>query len=259
MGHQLLNVTHMGSTNSNRIGIYFYAEWFPNMGFIQGALVQVVPENDELVLNLCDENITKYSELDAQTRERGGKLVQVCTPCDESAYRKTKYCPTLRISGPFLNDVGFAFKDTLLAKYTHGQIRISKLHESLRLTTIFSSTETKTKKVTPKVKLNGEWLLAFGFESDSLVAVSSEPGSMTFILRDEGIEKYSELVRYARQNKMSLLQVRTALGRGKPYPYIKMTGANVERAGFSIGDTVVAFCEPGLIKLQAFDCAELSG
>jgi len=242
----------MGTAAQNRLGFYLYADWLPDMGFVHGALVQAIPEQNEIVFNLCDDNITKYSELDAQTKSTGGKLIQVYT-----ATVKNRHSPTLLASGQFVKDVGWVYKDILIAQYVHGKIRVRKLPDNVRVITVVSRKELYTDKQFPKVRLTGEWLAQYGFVADSLVAVASEHGSITFKLCDDGIEKYSELVRHARRNKLKLLQVKEAIGRDKLYPYIKITGSSVEQAKFAIGNTLIATCKHGCIQLQTLDLAGL--
>ena len=252
MNLHLLSVTNTAYAKGRRPGIYFYAEWLPDMGFIPGALVQALPEPGEIVFNLCDENIRRYSELDAQTRAKGGKLIQVF-----SSSEKYKQIPTLFAGGQFVHAAGLTFGDSLIAKYTYGHIRVRKLPGRSKVIYMTDMKNQYTGKPIPKVRLTGEWLPMFGFVPDSLVTVLSEPGIITFALWDEGIEKYRDLVRYAQQNKMKIIQVREHPGRGKLYPYIMTTGSCVEKAGFARGDALIASCEQGIIKLQKLNIVEL--
>ena len=252
MNIHLLSVTNAGSVSGRRPGLSFFAGWLPEMGFIPGALVQVLPEADGMVFNLCDENIPRYSELDALTKERGGKLIQAA-----EANIKGRETPILAVSGQLLFDSGLSFRDPVITKYEYGLIRIRKLPDTMRVIYMTSIKDQYTGRQAPTVKLIGEWLPGFGFTPDALATVEAEPGCITFTLRDDGFEKYGELVRFARQNKMKLIQVLTSPTRGKRYPYIRITGSGVDRAGFMPGDALLASCEHGLIKLQKLDFQKL--
>jgi len=222
------------------------------MGFTPYALVQVIPEHDEVVFSLCDENIAKYSELDMQTKERGGKLIQVFNPTEK--YNKKT---TLWVSGNFLYAAGLKIGNSLIAVYEYGKIRVRKLPENAKVTYVSSIKDNHSDREYPKAKLTGEWLAEYGFTPDSVVTVTSEVGVMTFTLRNESIEKYSELVKFARLHKMKIIQVRQILARGKYYTCMVTTGSCVEKSGFVKGESLIAVCEQGQIKLQKLDLFKL--
>ena len=248
MNTYLLTVANTGSASNRRPGIYLYGKWLHDMGFIPGALVQAIPEPGGMVLTLCNENIPSYSELDTATRERGGKLIQ--SYCIE--YKSAQY-PALMTNGQYLLNAGMNFGDALVAQYTPGFIHVRKLPATARVIRVTNLKDSYTGKPSPKVQLHGEWLLKFGFDYHSLVTTLSEPGLITFQLRDGSVENYKDLVRFARQHKMKLSEVRERLVRGKPYPCIMTTGSCLDKAGFNFGDELLASCENGLIKLQKLD------
>ena len=252
MNTYLLTVTNTGSASSRWPGIYLYGKWLHDMGFTSGALVQAIPEPGGMMFTLCNENIPSYSELDAATRERGGKLIQ--SYC--MVVKNTQY-PALMTNGQYLHNAGLDFGDALIAQYTPGFIRVRKLPETVRVIHVTNLKDSYTGKLSPKIQLHGEWLLGFGFDYHSLLTALSEPGLITFQLRDGSIENYKELVRFARQHKMKLSEVREKLTRGKPYPCIIITGSCLDKAGFNFGDKLLATCENGLIKLRKLDSQEL--
>jgi len=200
---------------------------------------------------LCDENIKRYSELDAQTKAQGGKLLQIF-----SASPKYNQSPTLLAGGQFLFDAGFNYGEKLVAKYTHGHIRVRKLSARIKRVSISSTRDNHTGKLTPKLRLSGDWLISFGFLPDSPLTISSNPGVITLQLWNDGADKYRELVRLARQNQMRIIQVKECVTRGRSYPCILTTGSPVEKAGFIVGEPLVATCEQGIIKLQRAELAE---
>jgi hypothetical protein len=214
------------------------------MGFIPGALVQAIPEIGGVNFTLCDENIKRYSELDAFTKEKGGKLIQ-----SHCAVIKGKHTPVLFISGQVIYNAGLSFKVPVIARYEYGLIQVRKLPDTIKIIYMTTVTDKRTGKTMPKIRLTGEWLPGFGFAPDTLLTAAIDSGSITFKLHDENIGKYGELVRYSRKNKLKLLQVRQSPSRGKMFPYIMITGSFLDKSGFLIGDTLVANCEHGFIKL----------
>jgi len=241
----LLTVTNTGSASSRRPGIYLYGKWLHDMGFIPGALVQASPEPGGMIFTLCNENILSYSELDAGTRERGGKLIQAY--CTE--YKDTQY-PVLMTTGQYLHDAGMNMGDALIANYSPGTIHVRKLPASTRVARVTNLKDSYTGKSSPKLLLQGLWLLEFGFNYHSLISALSEPGLITFQLRDGSLENYKELVRFIREHKMKLSEVREKISRGKSYPSITVTGSCLDKAGFIPGDELLATCGDGVIKLQ---------
>lgn len=71
--YQVLSVTRSGAATNLRPRIQIVGDWLPDLGFVNSALVQTLPEPDGLVINLCDKNIN-YSELFNETKEKGGAL-----------------------------------------------------------------------------------------------------------------------------------------------------------------------------------------
>ena len=244
----ILTVTNTGSASSRCPGFYLVGQWLPDMGFAPGALVQALPEPGGIVFNLCDENIRKYSELDAETQERGGKLIQAF-----SSIIKGKQCSLLMTSGQYLIRAGLDFGDLLMASYEPGLIRVRKLPPTSRVVRTTSVKDKFTGRAIPKVRLSGDWLAGFGFTTGKPVTALPQPGSIALELHGASLEQYSGLVRSARQNKMKLLQVRETSTRGKPYPYIMLMGSCLDKAGFGLGDALLASCKQGGIKLQRLE------
>ena len=253
MNIHLVSITNNGAASSRRPGFSLCADWLPDMGFIPGALVQALPEPNGMIFNLCNENISSYSDLFNSTQDKGGKLIQSC-----QANIKDRITPVLAVSGQLIYDAGFTFGDALIVHYEHGVIRARKLPDTVRVVHMTNAKEQRTGSLIPMLKPCGEWLNAFGFFPDALVTAAAEPGCVTFTLQDGCIEKYADLVRFARRNKLKLLQVRENPGRGrKGYPYIMVMGAFLETTGFMPGEALLAFCEKGSIKLQKLDLADL--
>ena len=254
MNIHLLNVTNTGKVSGNLRppNIYIYGQWLHEMGFTAGALVQAVPESGGMAFILCDESIFRYSELDASTKEQGGKLIQ--------AYytdAKRMQCPALTMSGQYLHNAGFNPGDALIAHYDYGIIRVRKLPNTVKIVLVSSVKEQRSGKPSPKLQLTGNWLSELGFTPNALATVLSVPGHITFQLRDGSIEEYCDLVRYARQHKMKLSQVRELATKGKIYPYIMVSGSCLDKAGFVTGDELLASYEYGLITVRRLNLEAL--
>jgi len=248
MNIHVLTVTNKGSASKPSPGIYFSGKWLTEIGFIPGALVQSIPEPGGVAFTLCNEDIRSYSELDTATRERGGKLIQL-------SYTYGKKCPFphLTTMGQYLQkDAGLGFGDSLIAHYAPGVIQVRKLPKGVKVIHMTSIKDQLTGKASPKLRLYGAWLAELGFTPDALVTALSEPGRVTLQLMGKTDDNYSDIVRFARQNKMKLVQVHEAVRRGKPYPYIITAGPYIDKSGFASGDTLLASCGHGTITLQKY-------
>ena len=252
--YQLLSVNRTGGAVKPRPRISFFGEWLYDIGFIPNALVQVLPEPDGMVFNLCNEGINNYSDLFHSTRHKGGNLIRVYL-----GDARDHEGPTFVTSGKYIYSGGLADGDALIAKYDCGVIRVRKIdpkklgYENVKVIPTTSIKNKHTGSPVPKVRLYGDWLNEIGFLSNSLVLSLSEKDSILFQLRNEGIENYGGLVRYARQNGMKLIQVREEAN----LPVIGITGSCVSKACFDTGDMLVASYQHGVIKLQKLNPAVL--
>jgi len=242
MNIHLLSVVNAG-TRCQRPSIAFYADWLPDMGFTPGALAAAAPCPGGMLFSLCDENIKRYSELDAATKEKGGRLIQ-------ARHATGLPGPALAISGEVVTNAGLVIGDALIAFYEYGLIRVRKNTGGVRAMHVTSRKDKLTGLPVPMLCFTGGQLPEFGFVRDALVTAAITCGCITFELRDEGIDKYSDLVRFTRQNRMKLLQVRQKPARGNMTPYIALTGSCLTEAGFAIGDGVLAVFTQGRIKVQ---------
>ena len=237
-------------TKKSRPRISFYGDWLDEIGFVPNALVQVLPESDgSIVFNLYNENF-KYSDLYTSTKKQSGTLVRVNPP--RAWERLGTHFVT---SGRHVSAVGLSAGDLIIAKYDYGFIRVKKIgvdFPNARLVNATSVNRKNTEKVVPRVRLCGKWLAEAGFKTDAVATASSEQGSITLTLRGEG-EKYADLVRLARQSKMSLIQVRSVKG----LPIIAVSDSCIDKAGFQSGDTLAAAYDYGVIKLQKLDLEKL--
>jgi len=235
---QIVSVQRNGRADNSRPRIQFNGDWLPEMGFVNGALVQSLPEPNGFVFNLCNENIGTYSDLFCSTREKGGTLIRVYLNNDN---KQAGFVTT----GKHIFKSGLAMGDNLVAKCEHGCIRVRKVSGNVRLIYVARTKKPYTGEPIPKIFLLGDWLNDIGFTPDTLMTVASEPGCITFTAHDKAVV-YNDIVKYARQNKMQLIQVSTKNGS----PLISAQGSCASRAGFGLGDIFVAEYEHGIIKLQ---------
>jgi len=235
--------------------IAFKSGRLPSMGFQNGVLVKALPVPNGMDFILCDENIQRFSELAISVKEQGGKLIQVILNAD-SRREIAKY-PHLVTSGQYICGGGLSIGDTLIAQYSYGLIQTRKIviDGNARLFPVGSVKEKDTDLTIPKVHLNGYWLADCGFPVGALSTAAARPGSMTFQFHDT---PYTELVPYARRNRLKVVQIRENGNQQKgPIPFIGVSGSYVTIAGFGLGDMLIADCAPGLIKVTKLDLAEL--
>jgi hypothetical protein len=242
MIYQTFKVQRNGLAANSRPRIRIVGEWLPEMGFVSGALAQVLPETDELVFNLSNENIN-YSELYHSTKELGGSLVRLHVEKQSAAG-----CPALITTGNHIYRAGLHLGDACIAKCEHGRISVRKVVGNVRLVNVARDKNERTGEPMPKVWICGDWLNSIGFTLGTLVTAAAEPNRITFAAHDMAVV-YSDIVRIARRNKLRLLQVSEKGG----LPLINFKGEHVDRAGFALGDILAADYEHGMIKLQKLD------
>ena len=240
MNYHLLSVSRTGVAANIVPKIQIFGDWLTEMGFVSGSLVQALPEPNGFVFNLFNENVD-YSDLFNSTKEQGGSLIRIFVG---SSYADTFFATT----GKYIYSSGLKIGDALVAKYEFGRIRMRKISENVRLIHVARLKHENPAEPKPYVLLSGAWLNGIGFTPDTLVSIAGESCWMTLTAYDKEII-YRDIARLARQNKMRLVQVSNKCGN----PFIKITGAIIERSGFGLGDIFVAEYEHGSIKLQKFD------
>jgi len=249
MNTAFLSVTGKGEPHGNLPRIVCSGSWLPDMGFVTGALVQAIPEPDGMSFTLCDENIRRYSELSRSTDEQNGKLIQVIF-----SKNKKSYGEMIATSGHYIVSGGLSIGDSLIVHYKYGYIRMLKAHGMIG--TVGSLNDKRAGKTISRIRLFGEWLADAGFVRDALAVAVSEPGSITLTLYDKGIEQYSALVKYVRDNGHKLLQF-WQYYKSEKSSYVEIRGSCLESAGFTSGDLYDVYCEYGLIKLKKLELKDL--
>jgi len=209
--------------------IALFAEWLIPMGFLPDTLVQSLPEPNGMSFTLY-ENVPKYSELSRKTREQGGILSNI-------NFCKSRSKSYLCISGAVLQKIGLAFGDTMLIRYEYGFFRMRKLPADVKIV---------TKRIV------GHWLEELGFVTNSILTVDSSPGLITCKLEENGHARVHQLVKYARKNKLNLLQV-TAQKDNNYAPHFVIPISRFEKAGFTPEDSFFATYDHGIIKIHPID------
>ena len=228
----LTSVTTGKHKDRNDPKILFYAEWMRPMGFVPDALVQFIPEDGGASFVLCNENIPSYSELFQRTKEKSGVLIHAKL----FAHRDF---PCLGVSGAILRRAGLVLGDSLIARYEYGFIHMRKLPPG------------NVKLVNSRIF--GNWLIEYGFDIGAVLTASSEPGLISCTLHENGLERTAELVKFARANKLSLLQVQRVNDHQYIYPRIEIPPSRMEKAGFSSDDLLLASYEYGQLQLRKLD------
>lgn len=98
-------------------------------------------------------------------------------------------------------------------------------------------------------RLGGRWLGRLGFTFGEVLTVDASPGVITYQLHENGIERTLELVKFARKNKLRLVQVINNAGD----PFIEIPRSYLKKAGLTLNEKLYAIYESGLLKLQKSD------
>jgi len=99
----------------------------------------------------------------------------------------------------------------------------------------------------PAISLCSLWLPDMGFTSGALVQVLPEAGGLFFILCDENIRKYSELLQATEEKKGALITVDDCCITGIR---IEIDGYCIRSAGLDVGDRLIAQYEYGLVRVR---------
>ena len=103
------------------------------------------------------------------------------------------------------------------------------------------------RSTSPVISFSAPWLPEMGFIPRALVQVLPEAGEIFFILCDENIRKYSELLRDTEEKKGQLITVDDCCMTGIR---IEVGGYCIRNARLDIGDHLIAVYEYGLIRVR---------
>jgi hypothetical protein len=227
-----LTVTPSPSKNNiNSYRLRIHLSWLPTVGFVSDALVQMLPEPGGITFVLCDENIKKYSELYALTKEKDGNLILASHASD--GY------PQLCLQGKNVRNAGLTPGDSMLIRYKYGLIRLRKLPDGVKV--IYFTPDS--------ARFAASWLTDIGYIGGSVFMADAKSGIITCKLEHDAQNRMQQLVQHARRNKMYLLQVRKI----KNSQSIDLTAPCLKRAGFTDQDVLLATYSNGLLQLQKPD------
>ena len=253
-----LTVSRTNGKKKPRPRLSFSGEWLYDIGFLPGALVQVIPVPGGVDFLLCDENIASYSGLFNATRNVGGNLVRAYL-VNDSAHKGAAFVA----SGQYILRGGLAIGDPLIVNYDYGVIRVRKIgsekigFENIRIVTTSHVRRKYTDESIPKIHISGHWLNDIGFTIGSVATADSGPGFISLALQGPDTE-YRAFMKYVRRQGLKIVQVRKEPhNRGEARPCIGITGSCVDRAGFRPGDTLACSYENGAIKFQTLDFEKL--
>ena len=99
----------------------------------------------------------------------------------------------------------------------------------------------------PVIVLCPPWLPDMGFTPGALVQVLPEAGGLFFILCDENIRKYSELLLATEAKKGELISVSSCNTRGIR---MEIDSYCISNAGLDFGDNLIVQYEYGLIRVR---------
>jgi len=100
--------------------------------------------------------------------------------------------------------------------------------------------------LSPAIAFCPPWLPNMGFTPGALVQILPEAGGIFFILCDENIRKYSELLRATEEKKGTL----TTVGCCRTGIRLEIEGSCIRNAGLDVGDTLIVRYEYGLIRVR---------
>jgi len=101
--------------------------------------------------------------------------------------------------------------------------------------------------LSPVIAFCPPWLPNMGFTPGALVQVLPEAGGIFFILCDENIRKYSELLRATEEKKGTLITVDCCSRIGIR---MEIDGYCIRNAGLDVGDLLIVQYEYGLIRVR---------
>ena len=219
-----------------RTRIHIRSQWLASIGFVQGALVSVVPRQDGLTLSLQDKNSTLI-------KEERHKLIRVGL---ENKHPKPLCYLAVNFTKNF-SIPGLSAGDFLAAGYGYGIIKAMKLPSADKYVVVGS------QNYSAFLQLSGGWLSDIGFMPDAVVTVSLTHGNIILSLWKGDTMEYSEIVKFARKHKYQLIQVR----KNQHITTLDISGYLLDSAGFIEGDISGIRYEYGIIRLFKPDLKKL--
>jgi len=241
----LVSISNAGDktcTGDNRLRLNLAGEWLYEAGFTPRAAVKLLPEPGGIAFALCSEVLLRKTG----TLCRPGSSGFTAEPTPDAKKRRRdddgfaevrlyRNSPALCVTGKILERSHLAFGDTLLALYEYGYIRLRKVPSGAAKVVLSH--------------LCGKWLIALGFTIGACFTLDAQPGLITCQLQENAVARTLELVKFARKNKLKLLQVENI----KRVPHIFVPPSCLDKAEFTQNDALLAAYDYGHISLRKLD------
>ena len=225
-----MGVLHVTSTKKPPIRhkINIRSPWLADLGFIPGTAVFASPEQDGFTLSLQN-----YSN-------ENGKLIHV------GLEKVDKPALSLNFANNFAT-AGLSGGDFLAAGYQYGLITARKIPDVQKCYTVGFRSHG------PFLRLYGDWISDLGFLLDSIVIATISRDFIVLRLWDDPAATYDDIVKFARPNKLQVLQVH----KNQLITFIDLDAHVLERAGLESGDICGICHKHGAITLFKPDLQKL--
>jgi len=190
------------------------------MGFVYGASVWATPQNDGFTL-----------ALNKPVEHSACKLIHV-------GLGRAKLVLNLALGKNFAT-TGLSSGDFLVAEYTYGLINARKLPAAQKYYIIGSYNHDAFLQV------SGAWLNDAGFMPDTIATVAIADGRIIFSLWSDTTATYADIVKFARERKLKIIQPR----KNQTRTIMDIAGHILKRAGLETSDIVGLRYEYGYIEL----------
>ena len=202
--------------------------WLAELGFIPGTAVFASPEQDGFTLSL-----QSYSN-------GNGKFIHV------GLEKTDKPALSLNFANNFAT-TGLTGGDFLAAGYQYGLITARKIPDAQKCYIVGSRSHC------PFLRLYGDWLSDLGFLFDSIVTAAISRDLIILRLWDDPAATYDDIVKFARLNKLQVLQTR----KNQLITFIDLDSHILDRAGLESGDICGICHKHGAITLFKPDLQKL--
>jgi hypothetical protein len=206
-------------TPNRRTAITIRFSWLAKMGFVSGALVCAVPQQDGFTLTL-------------QNNENTGHGKTLCVGLEQRPRLSVSIArdfPIPELSGG----------DFLAAAYEYGTITARKLPPADKYYVV------DTQNHGAYLRLNGGWMDEAGFPPDTIAIVASDNNLITFSAWNGKHSEYPELVKHARKHKWQVIQTREA----QAITFMELFADSLDKVGLKHGDIAGIRCEHGKMTL----------
>jgi len=138
----------------------------------------------------------------------------------------------------------------ILDQENGGRIRVLKVDGAIfQVVNVTRSGRADNSR--PRIQFGGNWLPEMGFVSGALVQSLPEPNGFAFKLCNENIGSYSELFKSTREIGGTLIRVCLCKDRVRyKETGLVTTGHHIYKSGLKIGDSLLAKCEYGCIRVR---------